>query len=228
MAYKLDANTVNDHTIFELMSMVRGTVTMDRHYFFNTVKAATGESLDFKQFLGGTIPKTEDGQRIPMNKQTNNPSLVSPTVIGMKYFGQLPLFKAAVDQLHAKRIGVFPTATHGAGMNAFDFQNNNLFQSADSLMGVVGKILFGAQGSSISSEAHQLFLPLQNLANTIGKAGGADFSTQINPSSDAQRLIQMCATGFTKNGQNPFSGSALSDGVTMAKEVSQYIKKLTG
>jgi hypothetical protein len=228
MAYKLDANTVNDHTIFELMSMVRGTVTMDRHYFFNMVKPATGEDIDFKQFLGGTIPKTEDGKRIPMNKQANNPSLTSPTITGMKYFGQSPLFKAAVDQLHAKKIGVFPTATHGAGMNAFDFQNNNMFQSADSLMGIVGKILFGGQAANITSEAHQLFNPLKSLADQIGKAGGADSKTQINPSSDTQKLIQMCAAGFTKDGQNPFSGSALSDGVTMAKDVSQYIKKLTG
>lgn len=228
MAYKLDANTANDHTIFELMSMVRGTITMDRHYFFNMVKPATGEAIDFKSFLGGTIPKTEDGKRIPMNKQANNPALTAPTVTGMKFFGQLPLFKAAVDQLHAKKIGVFPTATHGAGMNAFDFQNNDLFKSADSLMNIVGKIMFGAQAGNIKDESHQLFNPLKALADQVGKGGGADSKTQINPSGDAQKLIQMCAAGFTKDGKNPFSGSALSDGVSMAKDVSQYIKKLTG
>lgn len=228
MAYKLDANTANDHTIFELMSMVRGTITMDRHYFFNMVKPATGEAIDFKSFLGGTIPKTEDGKRIPMNKQANNPALTAPTITGMKFFGQLPLFKAAVDQLHAKKIGVFPTATHGAGMNAFDFQNNDLFKSADSLMNIVGKIMFGAQAGNIKDESHQLFNPLKALADQVGKGGGADSKTQINPSGDAQKLIQMCAAGFTKDGKNPFSGSALSDGVSMAKDVSQYIKKLTG
>lgn len=227
-AYKLDANTVSDHTIFEQMSMVRGTVTMDRHYFFNMVKPATGEALDFKQFLGGTIPKTEDGKRIPMNKQANNPALTGPTVTGMKFFGQSPLFKAAVDQLHAKRIGVFPTATHGAGMNAFDFQNNELFKDADSLMNVVGKILLGGSASAIKDESHQLFNPLKTLADTVGKSQGADSKTQINPSGDASKLIQMCAGGFTQDGKNPFSGSAISDGVSMAKDVTQYIKKLTG
>jgi hypothetical protein len=226
-SYKFPANTApTDLSQFDMMAMVRGTASMDKHYFFNMVKPAAGDDLKLKEFLGGTIPKTEDGKRIPMNKQANNPSLVMPTVTGMKYFGQSALFKVAMDQMHAKKIGVFPTQTHGSGMNAFDFTNNPLFKSEDTLQNIVGKILFGAQGSAISSEAHQLFNPLKALAKQIGQAGGADESTKLNPSSDATRLIQMAAKGFA-GGQDLFNSSALSDGVTMAKDVQAFIKKLS-
>jgi hypothetical protein len=223
--YKLDANTAADHTAFEFMAFARGTMGMDRHKFFGQVKEASGEALDLKKLIAGTIPKTEDGKRIPMNKVANNPSLTMPTVTGMKFFGQSPLFKVAMDQLHAKKIGVFPTATHGAGMNSFDFTNNPMFSGEGSLMSIVGKILLGGNADAVSGEGHQLFEPLKGLSNIIGKAGGADFQTKINPASDTGKLLPMLAAGFA-GGQNPFSSSALSDGQTMAKEVMQYIKKL--
>lgn len=227
MAYKLEANTANDHTIFEMMSMVRGQMTMDRHYFFNMVKSGGEDSRTLKEMLGGTIPKTEDGKRIPMNKQANNPALASPSITGMKFFGQSPLFKTAIDQLHAKKIGVFPSPANGAGLNAFDFQKNPLFNGEAKLQDIVGKIMFGAQGSSISGEGHQLFNPMKELSDMIGKAGGADAQTKINPASDTSKLMQMVSAGFA-GGKNPFGSSVISDGMDMSKEVQQYIKKLMG
>lgn len=226
MAMKLEANTANDHTIFEMMSMVRGTMTMDRHYFFNMVKSGGEDSRTLKEFLGGTIPKTEDGKRIPMNKQANNPALASPSVTGMKFFGQSPLFKTAIDQIHAKKIGVFPSPSLGAGLNVMDFQKNPIFNGEGKLMDIVGKILFGGQGSSISGEEHQLFNPMKELSNVIGKAGGADFQTKINPASDTQKLMQMVSAGFA-GGTNPFGSSVISDGMDIAKEVQKYIAKLS-
>jgi hypothetical protein len=227
MAFKLEDN--EELSVFEVMAMVRGTATQDKHHFFNKVGKSEGEQgeNDFIGLIAGNIPKVLKGARIPINKVANNPSLASPSVTAMKYFGALPGFKVAIDQLHAKKVGVFPSATFGAGQNSFDFQNNPLFSGESSLMSIAGKILLGSSASSVTSEAHQLFEPLKTLANTIGKSGGADFQTMINPASDMSKMMPMLATGFG-GGTNPFSSSALSDGITMAKEVTDYIKKISG
>lgn len=230
MPFKIGNN--EEVNVFDLLAMVRGSATQDMHHFFGmgsqTGANATGGATDFKQLVAGNIPKLLDGKRIPINKVTNNPALASPSVTAMKFFGASPIFKVAIDQLVPKRVGNFPLPQLGAGFNAFNFQNNPMFSQAGSLQQVVGKILMGNYANTIQSEAHQLFNPLKSLATIVGKAGGADPQTQINPSSDAQKLIQMCAAGFGANGVSSFASSDLSDATTIAKEVSQYIKKLNG
>lgn len=228
MPFKIDNK--EELSVFDLLAMVRGTATQDQHHFFGMVSkagaSATGGASDFKQLVAANIPKLLDGQRIPINKVANNPALASPSVTAMKFFGASPIFKVAIDQLVPKRVGTFPLPQLGGAFNAFNFQNNPMFSQAGSLQQVVGKILMGNFANTISSEAHQLFNPLKDLANIVGKAGGADFQTQINPSTDAQKLIQMCAAGFGTNGQSAFASSDLSDAVSIAKEVSQFMAKL--
>lgn len=230
MALKLDNN--EQLSVAEILGMVRGTMTQDQHHFFGmasqAAQAATGGATDWKQLIAANIPKLLDGARIPMNKVTNNPALASPSVTAMKFFGASPIFKIAIDQIVPKKIGTFPIPQVGAGFNAFNFQNNPLFSQAGSLQSVIGTVLMGSGASAIQDASHQLFQPLQDLANNIGKAVGADFQTQINPATDAQHLVQMFAAGFGTNGVSAFNPSDLADASTIAKEVAAYIKKMNG
>lgn len=217
-------------SFFEIAGIIRGGLTQDKHHFFNQVKsAAAGEEFEFKKFIAGTFPKLSDGARIPMNKQANNPALSGPTVTAMKMFGQLPIFKKAVDQIHAKKIGVFPTATHGSGTNAFEMLSSSVFGGGEqTLQSVVNKSLFGGFADLITP-GHHLEEQLQTLAKSVGSViGAADGLTKVNPQTDVTKLIQGLSHGFGGGIPDLFNSSVFSDGADMAKEAIAFIKKLQG
>lgn len=235
MIHKFKDNE-KDLSIFNVFAMIRGHATQDKHGFFG--EKGKGGQLEekLKEYLAATFPKIEDGKRIPMNKTAKNPALSSPNVQAMRFFGQLPIFKTAMDQIIAKPIGVFLTATQGSGMNAFNFMGGGGGSSgggssgggggssAGSFQSIITNTLFGSQASLIT-EGHHLFEKLQTMANTAGAKIGADHKTEMDPATDTAAVIRGVALAFAGGETDPFDTSTYSDGVDMAKEVQTYLKE---
>lgn len=203
-------------------AIVGGHVSCREHHFYDWQHGGAGEK-DLTKTLGANFVKHAEGKRAPSNVQNKNPILAPPTVTAQKFFGQSPLFKVAMDQLLAKRVGVFSQMVGGAGGGAFNMSNMAMFKGSMSLMDLVSKTAFG----STIQEGSRMFNQLQSMATKVGGIMGSVPITQmVNVSSahDLQNIMHGISNTFSGI-ENTFNKSLFTDGVAFAKDVQEHIKR---
>lgn len=218
-------------------------------FYGNRTGSSQVANKTLKQVKGGNVQKVLDGKRPPMVEVTNNPTLARPNVAGLKYFGQLPVFKTAMDQVLNRVVGVFPTGAAGSGSNAFFFQNSGLFAGAQTLTSMVSSIIGGTNAASTITplvvNAAQAVLngedPAQYLTDTltkyvynassqIGTFLGANMLSNIDLTKPDE-MVQMIhgASAFfsdaTNGGTPAFDTTTIAQGVTYATNVTKYLQQ---
>jgi hypothetical protein len=246
MTYKLKDDDQLD--IFDYMAMVRGDFHQPMHGFFNIVKqggTAGDSSAQLTDLLGGSYPRAEaeqhpkgddqlafkkqdddqqqqqqdDDKRIPMNKLTRNPVLVAPTVAGMRFFGQLPGFKAATDMIHSKPIAIFASMAGGAAAGMYHMKNAKHFDDAKTLIKAVAGVLYGRKGPLIGDdENHHLYKPIEDII----KKAGMKAKDSVDPGSEDG--LKKLAKVFSKGKDIGDFGGAQS----LVKEAENILKRGLG
>lgn len=231
-------------SIFDIISLIKGHTTIDLHHFFGNNSTAQGPQKDDPtDYVGGTHPFIKNGKRNPMSQTTNNPNLMLPTVMAMRFLGQFAKIKSTMDQVITRPLAVFPNPTNGAAMSAYNFMNNKTFNQGISLQNITATVLLGSQAlASQITQGHQLFDSISNLASGIGSFAGSIPGSQIlnlgaSSAGDLQMIMTSLATGFanptalqasgftnttTQGITQAFADNIFSDAISIAKSMTQF------
>lgn len=208
-------------SLYDYQAMSRGLVSFRETHFYDWTGQQKGPE-DLPTTMGASFAQYKLGARIPDTKQAKNPTLNPPSVTAQKYFGQQPTVKIAMDQLFAKRIGVFMAEIGGAGAGGFFLQNNPIFAGAQTVQSILGKMMLGKEVTELNQNFSKVFSLAQQMQSIIG----ADSITEIDLSKadELARVMQGAAQVFA-GGQQVFDPSIFSDGAAFAKDVQAHIQK---
>ena len=210
----------------QVKSAIKGEIHQAQWGFYNDMSGSKPEEKPHIEFLNGTLHELEKGERLPMAKVTNNPNLNPPKVSDQRYFGQSPIYKVAMDQLIAKRIGIYPSSSHGAGGSFFNIANNPNITPSMGLDKFVSTIMTGGITALTSGNLQSGLGVILN--NITGIVGGA--STQTIQTTDKNVLIPLLSamSSAVSGGtalKPTFSNDIFKTGYTLYQTVQAHINR---
>lgn len=239
----IDKTTITNQ--YDLNQHIIGNVVRTDYAFFNNIPGVSSpENKSDVEQIGGTAQELTKGSKPPIVKVTNNPTLQRPTVAGMKYFGQSPVFKMAVDQLINRAVGIFPTGSHGSGSNAFHFTSSGLFGGTQNLTSIMAQVVGGTNAAgSMTSLLTNAFTALAkgqdpttfltdnltkyvyNATTQVSSLLGANALSTIDLTKPDE-VVQLIygVSSFFGGSSGGFDTTTISKGVTYATDVANYIK----
>ena len=224
--------------------LVSGAAFNPKNSFFGNVGNFTPPEKTPDQVYGGTYAQVLSGSRLATNVIAQNPMNNNPTIAGLKYFGQSPAFKVALDMPFAKPVGVFKALESGAGSCGFSILTNPLLQGDIPLASAMGILITGSELLSDSPILGAVSGIVNNIGNalpssifTVTDAIGS-FTNQVTDiiGGQASSLIRLtdsnvlipfmgaAATAFAGSGATPFGLEKLSIGISLAFEVKKALK----
>lgn len=110
-----------------------------------TFTRRTRDNLFFGNITSARFIVNPNNESHISNIAANNPNLNSPSVAGLRFFGQNPIAILSQDQIFPKPVAQYPSNIHGAGMTNFRFVKDPLFAGNNPIAYSFGVLSLGSQ-----------------------------------------------------------------------------------
>jgi hypothetical protein len=218
-------------TFGDIMDIIAGYAHRAQSEFYGSRAMHPGSPEDtLAEIMGSTLSKLKLGNRLPMNKAARNPMMEEITAMAMKYFGQGPTHRVAMDDVFPKIIGVFTAEQGGSGSASFNFSNLPSFNQTMQLVDVVANVVTG--GGMISSGS-SMIPSILNMANKVATIAGSgvDLHTLVDMSRPDHMIPLMNAMSHAFGGEDElgmFDEDMFAEGYRLAGDVQSHLASLVG